>query len=313
MLPAAAGAPNAEPHDAPWGPASERRMRRIFEPIPRSAAYLAGLGLVLLLLAPFWLDLIGKSDRGPDFLNDDESDLAAASRIFTNRGMQPLLAARAMAGGSALNQFHGIRLDAGREELQRQFTLHLQNTRGMKPEIYQAVKTGDVELLTAYFYDNALKEFVLFLHDRVAIPNTVEHELRDELGAPIEQADAANGKAGTGLGFGLTGGLNILTLGEELRTKLAGFTHQRQVIWTNEQNRIEATIYYTSTDPASCRSLVAIRVSAAAWLNGARSRLEVVSPTAREPSGQLEMPLTPQPAAPPPPPPKSEPPPRLFP
>ena len=49
------------------------------------------------------------------------------------------------SGTLTFERFRGVRLDAGREDLQRRFNLRLQNTRGMVPEIYEAERAGDVE------------------------------------------------------------------------------------------------------------------------------------------------------------------------
>jgi hypothetical protein len=178
----------------------------------------------------------------------------------------------------ALPQYRGVRLEATREDLQRRFSLRLQNTRGMVPEIYEASKVGDIEQLTAHFYDNSLKEFFLVMRQQRASPDAVEKELRDEFGAPKEHSEQTNATVTATIGGGLPGALGVSGSRDETESKLAGFPHRRYLAWEDDRGRVDATIYYSSTDPAQCTSMLAVHVSAAPWLEANRSRLGAVMP-----------------------------------
>ena len=120
--------------------------------------YGAGVLFVLLVLLPFWLYLFrDRYQSHPVLLSDDTATLTISEASRTNVATPVFEETR--PAKSSLDQFHGVQLDASRDDLQQRFPLRLRNTLGMEPEIYDAHKAGDAESMTAYFYKNGLKEF----------------------------------------------------------------------------------------------------------------------------------------------------------
>lgn len=257
---------------------TQQTLKRIFEPIPRSAAYLVGVVLILVVLSPFWVFLLkDRFVRSKIVIsNDVQTNPLPPLEPYTNISPPVLDAAPGVLPDVALSQYRGVRLDATREDLQRRFNLRLVNTRGMVPEIYQANKIGDVEQMTAHFYNNMLKELSLVLRSRTAPPDVIEKELRDEFGEPKEVSEQTE-QAAPPIG-GLVGAIGAAPGRDELEARLAAFPFRRYVAWDDERNHVDATIYYTSTDPAQCTSVVTVRMSAAQWLDGNRPHLGAVSP-----------------------------------
>ena len=277
---------------------TQQTLKRIFEPIPRPVAYVAGVVLILVILSPFWIYLL--KDRferrtimlSPDVGTNNIPELPAGTNITG-----PVLDMPANESAVTLHQYRGVRLDAAREDLQRRFGLRLQNTRGMVPEIYAANKIGDIEQLTAHFYNNSLKEFFLWMRPQRAAPDAAEKELREEFGTPKEVSEQTNMTASATFSGGLPGVLGVPGGRDALESRLAGFPHRRYLAWEDARDRVDATIYYSSTDPAQCMSMLAVHVSAAQWLDTNRSRLDTVVPP---PSNLLEHTDTPAPEAGPP-------------
>lgn len=280
----------AEPQPA------RRTLRRIFEPIPRPAAYAAGLVLALAILAPFWLYVLQDSfQRRPILLSEDVESLPVPPALETNVAT-PVLDEYRQPSGIYLDQYRAIRLNASREEFQRGFSLRLLNTRGMAPEIYEATRAGEIEKVTMHFYNNALKEFWVVLAEKKATPEDLEKELRAEFGEPRQVADSSAGPGASGLGVGLAGPGALAKTPDEIEQKLAGFPFRRDLTWSDDKTRVRATIYHTSRDPAQCVSVVQVHVSAAAWLEQNLARVgSVVMP----PAGLLEQTGTPEVVEPP--------------
>lgn len=282
---------------------TQQTLKRIFEPIPRPVVYLAGAVLTLIILSPFWLYLFQERfERRTIVISPDVSTNGIPELPPETNTTGPVLDMPTNDSTVTLHQYRGVRLDAAREDLQRRFSLRLQNTRGMVPEIYEASKIGDIEQLTAHFYNNSLKEFFLWMRPQRAAPDAVEKELREEFGIPKEVFTQTNATTSATIGGGLPGALGVAGARDELGSKLTGFSYRRDLAWEDGQDRVDATIYYNSLDPAQCVSLLAVHVSAAQWLDANRSRLGAVVPP---PPDLLERSNAPVPEA--------EPPKRLFP
>jgi hypothetical protein len=178
----------------------------------------------------------------------------------------------------SIDEFHGIQLQADIESLQRHYNLHLQNTRGMTPEIYEASRVGDIDGVTMHFYSNSLKEFWVDLHERHTMPDEIEKELRAQFGDPKERTVRTGGQTESGLGLSLQPAGAPAT-GNDRQKKLAGFPYRVDLTWADDESQAEAAIHYTSTDPASCSSLLAMHISAAHWLENNRAQIgSVVTP-----------------------------------
>jgi rRNA maturation protein Nop10 len=254
-----------------------RRLRRVFEPIPRPFAYLVGASLVLIVLAPFWIYLVKERlDRRPPVLSDDAMSIPVPTATETTTPPPVIEEPRADLT-NAIDEFLGIRLDANLERLQRRFTLRLQNTRGMVPEIYEATQAGDADSVTMHFYNNLLKEFWVDTHERRVIPDRIERELRKKFGEPRDRALRSDKPSDEGLGLGLFTTADGIKAGADREKRLAAFPYRVDVSWSDDQTRAEASIYYTSEKPELCTSLLTMHISAAQWLNNNRPQLGPVA------------------------------------
>lgn len=276
---------------------SQRRLRRIFEPIPRPFAYLVGAALVLVVLSPFWVYLVKERfERRPPVLSDDAILIPVPASTETSPP-PPVLEEPRPESTSAIDEFHGIRLNASLEGLQRRYHLRLQNTRGMIPEIYGATRVGGVENVTMHFYSNLLKEFWVGLHERRVVPEQIEKELRVQFGEPKERALRSGGPSDAGFGLGLSGAAGADRAITDREKKLAGFPYRVDLMWLDDETQTEAAIYYTSTEPASCSSLLTLHISAAHWLDSNRPQIGSIAMQATNALDQTNE--APAPAPPP--------------
>ncbi len=291
----------ANQENRPPPSSQRRRLRRIFEPIPRPFAYLVGASLVLIVLAPFWIYLIKERlDRHPPLLSDDAISIPVPTATETTPPPPAIEEPRAEVT-NAIDEFLGIRLDANLEQLQRQFTLRLQNTRGMVPEIYEATQAGDVASVTMHFYNNLLKEFWVDTRERRVTPDRIERELQETFGEPKDRGLKADKPGNESLGLGLFTTAGGIKAGADREKKLAAFPYRVDVSWSDDQTHAEASIYYTSEKPELCTSLLTMHISAAQWLNNNRPQLGSVATTSpAAPTNTLDQ--TNEPPAPPPPP-----------
>jgi DNA-directed RNA polymerase subunit RPC12/RpoP len=296
----------ANQDDHPPPPTQRRRLRRIFEPIPRPFTYLVGASLVLIVLAPFWIYLVKEGlDRRPPVLSDDAISIPVPAATETTPPPRAIEEPRAELT-NVIDEFLGVRLDANLEQLQRRFTLRLQNTRGMVPEIYEATQAGDVDSVTMHFYNNLLKEFWVDTRERRVMPDTIERELREKFGEPKDRALKSGKPDDENLGLGLFTAADGVKAGADREKKLAAFPYRVDVSWSDDQTHAEASIYYTSETPERCTSLLTMHISAAEWLNNNRPQLVPVATTspaiATNAPDQANEPPVP-----------AQPPPRLFP
>src|ERR1019366_1143098 len=152
--------------------------------------YLFGAALVVLLLAPFWLEYFtGTSDRPPVLAG--EPDNPVRPTLSATNAPGPATPGSELAGSHSYESYADINLDTPRDVLQARFKLHLKNTRGMRPEIYEANDEPAFQRLTAYFYNNELKEFILVQPQRATTPLKLVRELRQQFGEPTDCADTS--------------------------------------------------------------------------------------------------------------------------
>jgi hypothetical protein len=291
----------AEKPSRPWSPPrsesnqakARRGMRRIFEPIPRPVAYIAGTLLILVLVSPFWIYMLQSGyQRGPVIFSDDSQALPVPP-VATQAVPREAMLNTPVMTGFPLDRYRGLRLNASRDEVQEQFNLRLQNTRGMVPEIYTATKSGDFEQVVALFYNNQLKEFSLVLQPKRQPVAEAEAELVGLFGEPLERVDLPAEPAGATTGIGLP------RASTELEQKLAQFPHRRALRWNDEENRVEATLHFTTAEAGRTSVMVTVHVTATRWLTTNQTRLG---------NGSMPAVNQPAPAAPAP-----QPLPRLFP
>jgi hypothetical protein len=244
-----------------------KRLKRVFEPIPRSVSITVGILLALGLLAPFWLYLVNDVFREkPIFMTDDAETLTVPPP--PTNSLPAIVSGKEPSNRStALDNYQGVWLGVGRDDLQGRFTLTAVNARGMNPEIYQARGSGPVSLLTAHFYDNSLREFSVVLREQKLCPDAIVDQLREMFGEPVEIGEVPPEKPVLA-GINLIGSNGAGDSADDWQRKVAGFNERRWIAWTDKENRAEATIYYLTTGTNQCLSLVRVRVSASKWLAG---------------------------------------------
>jgi DNA-directed RNA polymerase subunit RPC12/RpoP len=256
-----------------------RRLRRVFEPIPRPFVYLVGASLVLMVLTPFWIYLVKERlDSRPPVLSDDAASILVPTATETTHP-PPAIEEPRTDLTNVIDEFLGIRLDANLDQLQRRFTLRLQNTRGMVPEVYEATQAGDVDSVTMHFYNNLLKEFWIDTRARHVMPDRIERELQEKFGEPKDRALKSGAPNGESLGLELFADASGIKAGADREKKLAAFRHHVDVSWSDDQTHAEASIYYTSDKPELCTSLLTMHISATQWLNNNRPQLGPVATT----------------------------------
>ena len=226
-------------------------FKRIFEPIPRSAAYAGGLLLIFLITSPFWIgNVMDSLQHQSPYLGPSKSDIASNTNLTKARD---------------LTMYADVRLDTRRDEMEHRFGLTLQNTRGMRPELYLGHNAGDVDTIMASFYDGLLKEATLVMHERLTTTEALQQELIDLYGEPQTRTDE-NGKS---IQTGLTG-LHGITSSDDLTGKLASYPHRRALLWTDGKVRLDAMIY---SDDTGRSAILQVHLAATDWLQANQSAL----------------------------------------
>jgi hypothetical protein len=234
---------------------SEQTWKRVFEPVPRVLVYLSGTVVALILLSPFWIVwLQDRYARNPIILSEDTANIVAPP--MTNSAAPPIISVPDTPP-SSLDQYHNVRLEAGRDDVQHRFNLRLLNTRGMEPEIYEGNKGIEFDRFTGHFYSSTLKEVWLIRREQRTTPDAIQKDLIEQFNQPVEQAELV-GPLPSSAPIGVTA--------DELARKLDNSPFHRSLVWTDALYRVEAMIHYNSGDPAHCRSTLSLHMSAIAWL-----------------------------------------------
>jgi hypothetical protein len=171
----------------------------------------------------------------------------------------------------------------------------------MVPEIYGAMRVGDVDNVTVHFYNNLVKEFWADIRERRVTPDQVEKELRERYGEPRDRFVRSSGPSDERSGLVLSGAAGAAKAGPGQEKKLAGFPYRVEFTWADDETLTEATIYYTSPTPTTCSSLLAMHISAARWLDNNRPQLgSVAAPASASATNALDQTnAAPAPAVPP--------------
>ncbi len=255
---------------------TQKTLKRVFDPIPKPVAYLAGTVIALILTSPFWIYGLRESfSRNPPLISQDTESFTVPPP--STNTVEPLLTAPT-SPSTSLDQFHGARLEATRDDVERRFGLRLQNTRGMVPEIYEGSRVGDIEQITAHFYQNVLKEFTVVLRESRTPPDEAERQLMELFGEPVEHNVTETEKSASLLNSGLPVTLGAGKSEGGVAGKLAAFPLQRTLTWTDAVNRVDATVYYSSTNASDVASMVSVHVSAAHWLELNRPQMRSIPP-----------------------------------
>jgi ribosomal protein S27E len=255
-------------------------LRRVFDPIPQPVTYGAGILLALLLFSPFmWSLFFSDSAREKVFITDEPlSNTVARSNGETRVAV--IISTNAPPRYN-LTEYAGVRLDAPRTDLDYRYNLTLQNTRGMQPEIYEGTRVGDIERITLRFYAGQLKHFTVLMRPRPVSPESVRQDLTDQFGPPQQIEDISDRPTGPGLA-GLSG------LGGPRPEPEPVFPHRRELIWSDAQTRVVATIHYSATGNGQSMTMLEVEVAAVAWLRAHNPLLGSVSATT---TNLLETPL----------------------
>ena len=258
MLIQPAVAPRSHEHEHGEGKRQEA-LRRIFEPIPRPAAYAGGILLILMLFSWLWLPSVMEIGQRQRIFIADTAPSATATT------------SNAPAAGRDLTLFAGVRLDVRREELERPFGLVLQNTRGMRPELYEGRNAGDVALIAAGFYDGLLKEATLVMRERPVTVAVLEQELIEQFGEPQTRTDEDAGRSLDGLN-----GLHLDVSKDDLAGRLASFPHRRALLWTDGNVRVDAMIYFNDGAAGVTAAMVQVHLAATGWLQSSQTAVRPV-------------------------------------
>ena len=261
LIPPAGGvAPDEKPEHSEQK--RQAALRRIFEPIPRPAAYAGGVLLILMLFSWLWLpSVMDLGQRKPLFLSESPT---APTALVTN--VTPGTADR-----RDLMLFNGVRLDGRREDLERQFNLVLQNMRGMQPELYTGHNVGDIDLIMAGFYEGVLKEATLVMRERPVATEVIEQELLAQYGEPQTRTDDNSGRSLSGLI-----GLHLDASKDELAGKLAKFQHRRALLWTDGNMRVDALIYSSEGANGTPTARLQVHLAATAWLQASQTAVRPI-------------------------------------
>ena len=229
-------------------------FKRIFEPIPRSAAYAGGLLLIFLLTSPFWIsDVMDSLQRRSPYVSHNTDGTAASTNAVPARD---------------LTLYNDVRLEAHRDIMEHRFGLTLQNTRGMRPEIYIGHNIGDIEMITAFFYDGLLKETTLVMRERPVTTETIQLELIELYGEPQTRTREESKTPQSGLT-----GLRGIAGSDDLNSKLANLKHRNSVLWTDGKVRLDALIYSGDADTSA---VLQVHLAATDWLQANQSALRTV-------------------------------------
>ncbi len=174
--------------------------------------------------------------------------------------------------GSPLGRYGSVELDTSWEALSQRYSLHLKNTRGMQPEIYESHDVPGVDQATFYLYNRFLKEFALVHPPQRMVPLRMVRMLQEQFGEPDDWSDEAAGEEGIGLG--LSERLSLPADSEfSSGTKPSTYPYRQILTWFDGTNRLTATIRFSSKEPAQCISQLTIHVSAARWIDSQRGLL----------------------------------------
>jgi len=226
-------------------------MRRIFDATPRFMVYLIGIVVVSFLSLPYLLDWLPSLQEKAHFTL--ASDLSDTITIPDKRPAR-LIASASESAASPLSHFGEIRLNASREEMLRSASMRLLTTYGAAPEIYESSTINDVDHFTGCFSGGLLKEAFVFQHETQCSAEKLQQDLKKQFGSPMNQIDSTGATAMPAL-------VNPDTAKDWI-SRLATLPLHRSLVWSDANYRVEATIYYSSADPAQSRSIMAIHMHA---------------------------------------------------
>ena len=226
-------------------------MKRIFDATPRFMVYFVSALALLLLSMPYWLDWFPtQTEKTSFFLADEVPESVPPPVQITARVVVPTQA----RSDSPLSHFGEIRLEATRDEMKRTFDLHSLSVYGADPEIYESSTINEVDHFTGCFSGGLLKEAFVIQHEKPTSAAALQKDLVQQFGQPTEQTDSTGATATPAL-------LNLDTAKDWIPS-IAALPFHRSLVWSDANFRIEATIHYSSADPAQSRSIMAVHMRA---------------------------------------------------
>jgi len=224
-------------------------MKRVFDATPRFMVYFLGIVAVGFLSLPYLLDWLPSLNGKKQFTLT--SELSDSETIPVQKPLRLISAANQSA--SPLSHFGEVRLNASREEMLRVANLRLLTAYGANPEIYESSTMNDADHFTGCFSGGLLKEAFVFQHETRRSAEALQHDLVKQFGPPVNQIDSTGATAMPAL-------VNPDTATDWI-SRVATLPLHRSLVWSDANYRIEATIYYSSADPAQSRSIMAVHMS----------------------------------------------------
>lgn len=231
-------------------------VRNNLETKPRVLVFLGGIGVVLLLLAPFLLDMIrGPADREElvELLKDAE-DLPVTGPAGGESGS---LTAR------PITRYAGLALNDPPARLLERVVAQEITRPGDVTQVFTARNQADWEYLWASYDHGALKE-LLVVHPPRAVP---PEELADDLIVAFGEASTREGR--------------LDALPAEVVELLVEYPTQRHFTWFDGVNQAAATIYSRLDESGQYHCVLVVRVRAADWLPRADSSVAPARPDPR--------------------------------
>ena len=206
----------------------------------------------MLLALPYWLDWFPAHPVKVNFIMADEAPLSGARPAMEVSKNLPRAALD--HSNSPLRRCGQVRLDAPRDELLKTFDLHALTVYGSDPAIYEAAKPTTVESFTGCFSGDTLKEAFVVEREQRAGADALQQELIKQYGLPTEQIDSNSAT--------VPPSLLSQNAANDWISRMGSLPFHRNLVWNNAYYHIEASIHYSSTDPALSRAILAVHLRA---------------------------------------------------
>ena len=225
-------------------------MKRFFDATPRFMIYLVASVALAVLSLPYWLDWFPVHPVNSSFVLPEEMSTPVAQPTLATA--QSLRRPTSDHTNSPLSRFGQVRLNAPREEMLKTFDLHALTVYASDPEIYEASKPTIVEHFTGCFSSGTLKEAFVIEREQQTGADALQQELVKQYGPPTERVD--NNSATT------PPSLLSQNAATEWVARMASLPFHRNLVWNDANYHIEASIHYSSVDPAQSHAILAVHL-----------------------------------------------------
>ncbi len=221
----------------------------------------AGVGLVAVLVSPFLLELMGGRHKGnaPKFSED-------AANLTENEMTEdrPLAARHAWHSWRPIyDNFSGVKLGSTRQEVAKKYPLYVSGKPDAVPVVMECTNQSSVIKFRGSFYGNQLKEFTFVIGPFRERADDLKEQLYQGLG---EGPRYLAGDAGSAIRVGLND--------PDLVKLLSSFQKAQTLTWGDGSNRVDATVYSAVTASNQPVTMLAVRVSAATWLEDYQRKVQ---------------------------------------